>query len=157
MHLSRSSLYNTFGDKQTLFHHTLDYYQGTIGAFKRQPLVQEGEPAKERIRLYFHRLMEAALSEDWPGGCYFTNAAASLETADEETKAKIKGSLLSLEAAFLDVLMQGQEAGELDPSLNLKHKASMLFGLSQGMNVAARVYRDKAMLEAMLEGALTGW
>lgn len=155
MKVSRSSLYNSYQDKQTLFHHTLTYYQQTIGASKREALTG-AHSAKEGIRQYFDRLIEVALSEELPGGCFFTNVATSLETADEHTRQRVYESLKSLEKSFYEVLFRGQQSGEIDPSKDIRGQASLLLGLSQGINVLSRVYKEIELFENMVNAALEG-
>jgi TetR/AcrR family transcriptional repressor of nem operon len=155
MNLNRSSLYNAFQDKQTLFHQTLTYYQETIGASKREALTG-AHSAEEGIRQYFYRLIEIALSDQLPGGCFFTNVATSLETADEHTRQRVKESLKSLEELFYDVLFRGQQKGEIDPNTDIRKKASLLLGLSQGINVLSRVYKEIDLFENMINAALEG-
>ncbi len=155
MNVSRSSLYNSYQDKQALFHQTLTYYQQTIGASKREALT--GAPsAKEGIRQYFNRVIEIALSEELPGGCFFTNVATSLETADEHTRDRINESLKSLENLFYEVLLRGQQTGEIDPNTDIRKQASLLLGLSQGINVLSRVYKEQELFENMIHAALQG-
>ncbi|MEK8130307.1 TetR/AcrR family transcriptional regulator [Paenibacillus filicis] len=153
MDISRSSLYNTYKDKPTLFQQTLTYYQQTIGASKREALTK-APSAKEGIWQYFYRLLEVALSEEFPGGCYFTNIATSLETADEQTRQQIEDSLRSLEQLFYETLRRGQQQGEFDPEQDMRKKAALLLGLSQGLNVLSRVYKDRERFEPMIHAAL---
>ncbi|MEC0268313.1 TetR/AcrR family transcriptional regulator [Paenibacillus anseongense] len=153
MNVSRSSLYNSYQDKQTLFHQTLTYYQQTIGASKREALTG-AHSAKDGIRQYFYRLIKIALSEELPGGCFFTNVATSLETADENTRQRVYESLKSLEELFYNVLLRGLQMGEIDPNKDIRKKASLLLGLSQGINVLSRVYKEKELFENMINTAL---
>src|SRR5262249_32399231 len=138
---------------QTLFHQTLTYYQETIGASKREALTG-ADSAKEGIRRYFKRLMDIAISDELPGGCFFTNLATSLETADEHTRQRVEASLKSLEELFYEVLFRGQQRGEIDPNTDIRKKASLLLGLSQGMNVLSRVFKDTELFDNMVNAAL---
>jgi TetR/AcrR family transcriptional regulator, transcriptional repressor for nem operon len=60
--LGRQSLYNTFGDKQTLFHKALDHYRQTAGESMVEPL-NRPEAGVEAVREFFRVTIRAMTGE----------------------------------------------------------------------------------------------
>ncbi|MCS7459570.1 TetR/AcrR family transcriptional regulator [Paenibacillus doosanensis] len=156
MGVSRSSLYNAYGDKLALFHEVVAHYRQTIGESKRQPLLRS-DSAKQCIRSYLQLLVDTALSGDGthPGGCLFTNLATSLETADESVRQTVLHSLNQLEQQLYDVLERGRQSGEIAADKDIRSIARMLLGLAQGINVVSRASKDREQLEGMVRAAMT--
>ena len=84
--LSRSSLYESFGDKRSLFLRTVAAYTARSGDLRRAAF---NDPDGLRVGLarYLRSRVEAlANSGDRPAGCYVTMISASLKTADQELR-----------------------------------------------------------------------
>lgn len=150
MGISRSSLYETFGDKQSLLNEAVKYYSRLVGERKRSILVN-AMTVKQGLTVYFRYHMEMALAENWPGGCLITNLSIYQDYLDDETKALIQDRSETLEEAFYNLLEKGKETGELRPTLNSRKIARLLLSINHGINVVARVKRDKSLLEDISE------
>ncbi|MCY8669819.1 TetR/AcrR family transcriptional regulator [Bacillus haynesii] len=59
MCISRSSLYETFGDKQSLLNEAVKYYSQLVGE-KKQGILANAKSAKQGLTDYFRYHMEAA-------------------------------------------------------------------------------------------------
>ena len=75
--INRFSIYNTFGDKRTLFLKTLRYYEEQVFI----PQMSELSPAEEglpRLQAYFKALGERLADEPGTLGCFLQNTALDL-------------------------------------------------------------------------------
>ena len=153
MSISRSSLYNTFGDKQALFREALNLYLQEFGA-RRIALLRTATLAKQGIATYFYDHIEVALADTYPGGCFVTNTAATLKTADEQIVDSITQGTDQLEAAFYGLLQRGQETGEIARDKDIQALARLFVGIAYGINVVARVSPNRERLEDMANAAI---
>lgn len=87
--LSRSSLYETFGDKQALFEASIKEYLATIGT-ERFATLQQGQTAKEALSLFFDHLIATCFSNSTPSGCFLINTSTSLDSHGQRIKEIVK-------------------------------------------------------------------
>lgn len=154
MGINRSSFYNSFGDKQTLFREVMSlYYQQT--AIKRLTILQKAKSAKQGLWDYFNHNIDVAVAEYNPGGCLLTNTATNLKTIDEQVTKHIVQGVDRLEQALFNLLEKGQKLGEIAPDKDIKAIARLMISVSYGLNIAARVHSDREMLIDIVKTALS--
>jgi len=156
MGLSRSSLYETFQDKQTLYLEAIQYYKKM--SQKKRDLLIQAPSAIEGIRQYFEVHITnafAAHGEAFPKGCLITNASIGLDAVDEPLREAVRERFTELERLFYEKLKKGQETGEIAPDKDIKMFSYLLLNLNHGINVIARSQGDiqkvRAMMNAVLE------
>lgn len=153
MGISRSSLYDTFGDKRQLFCEAMGHYAAMVRQRRRNTL--ESAPSlRQGLADFFQGVIGLALHEDYPGGCFFTNTATALVTADQEIRETIRASAEMMEEELVTFLAQWQERGELAAGRNVRALARFFVGLATGMNVDARRRCNRDALEDMAKEAL---
>lgn len=154
MGINRSSFYNTFRDKQTLFREVMSlYYQQT--AIKRLAILQKSNSAKQGLREYFNHNIDVAVAAYNPGGCLLTNTATNLKTIDEEVAQSIVQGVERLEQAVYNLLEKGQRSGEIPSDKDIKAIARLMIAASYGLNIAARVTPSREVLEDMVKAAIS--
>jgi TetR/AcrR family transcriptional regulator, transcriptional repressor for nem operon len=154
MGINRSSFYNTFGDKQTLFREVMSlYYQQT--AIKRLTILQKAKSAKQGLRDYFSHNIDVAVAEYNPGGCLLTNTATNLKTIDEEIARSIVQGVDRLEQAIHRLLERGQRSGEIPENKDIKAIARLMIATSYGLNIAARINQNRDILEDIAQAAIS--
>ncbi|MDF2566341.1 MAG: transcriptional regulator, TetR family, partial [Massilibacillus sp.] len=109
MGIHRRSLYDTFGDKHTLFLKTIDFYGEIIKARLTSEILR-AETAKQAIQCIFDLTIEG--NDDRPLGCLFVNAATELAPLDKEIEEKTKKAFMQTEHLFTDLIRKGQQTGE---------------------------------------------
>ncbi|WP_110927772.1 TetR/AcrR family transcriptional regulator [Bacillus massiliglaciei] len=152
MEISRSSLYETFIDKQTLYCQTIDHYK-KMRSEKKKALLN-APTVKKGIKSFFAMHIELAYSEDFPKGCLITNAAISLSSPDEKFNQLVKESFDDLENTFYEVLKKGQASGEIDQAKDIHVLSCLLLNLNHSINVLSKVKKDKEVLYDMIETIL---
>ena len=153
MGISRSSLYETFGDKQALFKEAMECYLECV-ASKRMYALKIAKTARRGIKAYFEDQIRVALDENYPDGCFFTNVSAALGSCDSKTGEYARLAAARLEKEFHDLLRKGQDSGEFSRNKDVAAIARCLTGLSYGMNILAPLGKDRKCLEAMVKAIL---
>jgi TetR/AcrR family transcriptional repressor of nem operon len=153
MGISRSSMYETFGDKQNLFIETIHCYSHLVSS-RRAEIINGAKSVKQGLNDYFNERISMALNEEYPGGCFITNTATSLETADERVKSAIKVSSEKIENEFYILLESGRNKDEIGRDKDTRALARFLLGLVCGINVMARIHKDRRVLEDIVKYAL---
>lgn len=141
MGISRSSLYDTFSDKQALYIAALEHYKNV--SFNKRVILERASNVRVGIRQFFEHHIASAYDTSLPGGCFVTNVAITLESPDEKLNELIKTSFLNLEHAFYELLEKGQQSGEIDKTTDVKALSYLLLNLHHSINVMARVGQDQ--------------
>ena len=152
MNISRSSMYETFVDKEHLYLQSIEHYK-RLGEDKRSCL-SNAESAKEGIRRYFDKHIDGAFNPSSPRGCLITNAIAALDAPDEQIRQIVQQRFEDLGEAFYRLLQQGQENGEIGADRDLRTLSYLLLNLNHGINIAAKVDSDRTHAEQMVQSVI---
>lgn len=154
MGISRSSLYDTFGDKQALFSEALSYYVQSI-AQQRIDILRNARSAKQGLKDFFDHQITVAVDECFPGGCLLTNTATALKTVNDRIAALIKAGAEEAEKEFYSLLKRAQQSGEIEPKKDIVGLARMFLVLTYGINVVARVNPNRELLQDIAQTAIS--
>jgi TetR/AcrR family transcriptional repressor of nem operon len=151
--LSRSSLYETFGDKAALFEAATDLYFRTHGQ-PRVDALRGATSARQGLRRFFDLQIASCLDPKSPNGCLLTNTCTSLASHEPKIEELLRKSNRMFRAELKALLLRGQQAGEIPQDRDIESLSHMLMAVSFGLNVAARVDPDRRSLQAMANAAL---
>lgn len=150
--VSRQSLYDTYGDKHTLFHAALRRYMQRAGDRVERLLARPG-PIREVLRGAFEVLIRGAC-EGEATGCFMVNSMVELAPHEAETRALAQAYARRIEGAFSSRVSLAQRAGEItrrhDPGL----LGQYLFQTVLGIGVAARAFGERTRIQQTTELAL---
>lgn len=155
MELSRSSMYETFQDKQTLYYEAIQQYKKM--SQKKRDLMNQAPSAITGIRQYFELHITNAFAthrEAYPNGCLITNASVGLDAMDEPLQNTIRQSFTELEQLFYEKLKKGQEMGEISPEKDIKMLSFLLLNLNHSINVMARIQSDSDKVRGMMNAVI---
>jgi TetR/AcrR family transcriptional regulator, transcriptional repressor for nem operon len=152
MGIKPGSLYNTFGDKHTLYLKALDRYQTTVGVCSFAVLNEGGKAA---IQKYFDNLIDEIVADPQSRGCFMLNAIIEVGAHDPEVAERAREAMRGGKAMFLAALERAQAGGEIDSSHDLDHLASFLLSTVQGVRVMGKVNPNRAALNGIVEVALS--
>ncbi len=153
MGIQRGSLYDTFGDKRTLFFAAIDRYDRVVTG-KLLAALDEPASGKDAIRRFFRLKVDLAVEPGRPRGCLVTNSAAELASRDRGTATKVGAVLTKIEASFNRAVVRAQKAGEIDPTRNARALARFLTSSAQGLSVMAKTFPERAVLEDIVKVTL---
>ena len=148
MGINRGSLYDTFGDKRSLFLAAIACYEQSVMRSMLKPLLAEGA-GKQTVIDLFHGLVAKTVSDRDYFGCLITNTAVECPD-DSETNASIERNLRQVTNAFKQALMKAQAKGEIAGDRNLDSMANYLTSSIQGLRVMSKVNRDPQTLNSVV-------
>ncbi|MFD2863186.1 TetR/AcrR family transcriptional regulator [Mucilaginibacter antarcticus] len=152
--ISRSSLYDTFGDKHQLYIKALDTYQKNYGG-QLCTLIRESQTAEMAIHDLLAMVVNDLLADKQQRGCFMVNAGIELANHDTEVNQLICQTQNQLEDTFLSVIERGQASGEISPNKNPLALARFLNNTVKGLQVSAKSSTDRAFFDDIVETALT--
>jgi TetR/AcrR family transcriptional repressor of nem operon len=152
MGLGQASVYNAFGDKQTLFTRCLDHY---LDANMRARIdrVETTLPPRAAIEAFLSEIVERSLESRL--GCLLANAALEVAPHDTTVAAVVAARMAELEAFFRRCVTAGQRDGSISPDVDASDVAQLLLTTVMGLRVLARGHPQRAVLEGAARGALS--
>lgn len=135
--LSKSSLYDTFGDKRKLFLSALKSYR----QFRQegfQASLNDGRPARESIAALFEEFATKAVEGRRGYGCMSCNEAVEFGPGDEEVRGIVLADFQAVEDAFAKAIARGQRDGSIANQEPAQKLARFLNVHLQGLYVMAR-------------------
>ena len=135
--IGRQSVYNTFGDKHSLFLEALRAYDQEFLARLTQMLEGPGSPLGN-VRGVFQMWEQMATDGDFKG-CLLANASAALGRHDPAVAEALAEAYERLEGVFARTLERAREAGELRPNVQPRDLARLLVNIGQGLAVLSSV------------------
>jgi TetR/AcrR family transcriptional repressor of nem operon len=149
--LSRSSLYDTFGDKQKLFAQSLLRYQKQ-SQDQVIKLLDESENVKETLHDIFKQAIIESLEERITKGCFMVNSSVELAMHDEEIAKIVKNNSQTMEEVFTKAVKKGQDAGHISKTTDARVLARFIFNNYSGIRVLARTgERDKQVYDDIVK------
>lgn len=139
--LSKSSLYQTFTDKRTLFLAALEAYRQERMTYLRGRL-NDGRPARESIEGFFTDIVKHAADKERPYGCMNCNEAIELGPDDPEVRRLVAADFQAVEDTFADAIRRGQRDGSIANPENARTVARFFTVTLQGLQVIARLRGD---------------
>lgn len=152
MGIHRRSIYDTFGDKRTLFLSALSHYEELITS-ETKKRVDSKLLVKQGIREVFNMIIYPDLN--LPKGCLSVNAAVELSLLDEEIATKIAEMFTKTEALFYELLKHGQKNGEISKNHNPEVLSLFLHNSLVGLRVLVKIEADKKKLESIVDMTLS--
>jgi TetR/AcrR family transcriptional repressor of nem operon len=152
MQLTSASVYNTFGDKSTLYRRALEHYID-ISISDRISRLQSREPL-EAIEGFFAEMIARSLKDPERKGCMLVNAAMEMAPRDPDLGDLVAGILKQLETFFRRCVQRGQQDGSITLAQPAVDLARMLLGVQMGVRVLARSRPEPALLHGMVRAAI---
>jgi TetR/AcrR family transcriptional repressor of nem operon len=150
--LTGASLYNAFGDKQSLYRKALDHYvDGSIADRIRRC---QALPPLDGIRAFLQEVVAKSLADQDCKGCMLVNAALDAAPEDPAFRKAVAGILARMEGFFLARVEAGQADGSISRALPAPQLAHHLLAVLMGIRVLARVRPEAALLEGSVAAAL---
>ncbi len=147
--ISRSSLYDTYTDKHTLFVKALESYQNT-GAANIQKIINHSGSAKETVKELLKFAINELLGDKQHKGCFMVNAEVEVAPHDAEVNSLVCKNDQQMEEAFYQVIQRGKDNGEIKNQQDARALARFIFNAVKGMRVTAKSTTDKAVFDDII-------
>ncbi|AUO09725.1 TetR/AcrR family transcriptional regulator [Priestia megaterium] len=152
MGVHRRSIYDTFGDKHTLFIRALSHYVEVMDERIKNNIKPE-LTVKQAIRKLFEMVIYP--TDKQPKGCLTVNTAVELSLLDQEVAEKITETFIKTETLLFDLLKHGQEQGEIPEHYDIKALSKFIHNALIGIRVLAKTTNDKKELETIIDLTLS--
>ncbi|MEO1403333.1 MAG: TetR/AcrR family transcriptional regulator [Cyanobacteria bacterium J06635_1] len=149
MGIGKKSLYDTFGNKRSLFLKALEHYAQTTIREMRSHISTEGSPLENLKQLFLE--WQETHAQPRSRGCMFGTNIADFNTDDEEIARVMRGYLRQMEDVFYTALARAQKAGELSSAINPRDHARLLLCTAQGLALIGRVMEDDTTLSGAVQ------
>lgn len=153
LQINRSSLYNTYSDKKTLFQKALKKYQEQQTEAVLELLNKADDPEKA-IKQVFDNLVKESREDTAARGCFMVNTAVEIAGQDQEIGAIVRANNQSVEDALSAIIEKGQKMGQFSTRNTARAYARFLFGNINALRVIARSGGDKSALNDVANIAL---
>lgn len=153
MGIGGASLYNTFGDKRTLFVSALEHYANRTSRERITRLESRGRP-RQAIEAFLAEVIERSLGDPARKGCLFVNASLDVVSHDAELGEVVSGYLEEIRAFFQRNIEAGRRSGQMPRTIDAEEVSAHLLGVLLGIRVLARTRPERALLEGAARPAL---
>lgn len=154
MDISRSSLYETFGDKRRLFLKVLDVYRESVVRPKGSLLDREGS-ALLSVRRLIETLTEWALMDPQRRGCLVGNTVVELAPHERDVAPKLNRALKLREDTLFNLLARAQVEGELGLDKNPRVLARVLVTMILGTAAMIKAGTPAKTVKQIMSTALS--
>ncbi|QTL52247.1 MULTISPECIES: TetR/AcrR family transcriptional regulator [Priestia] len=151
MGIHRRSIYDTFGDKRSLFLASLNHYEELI-VKEMESIISSTSSTKQAIRDVFIFILNAI--EQYPKGCLSVNAAVELSLLDKEIGCIVTKMFNRTEDMFNNLIKRGQASGELSKEIDSDNTSRFLHNNLVGIRVLIKTNYNKKELEGIIALAL---
>ena len=154
MGIHKKSLYDTFGDKHSLFMRALDTFGEHMQAELMSKTLRAGT-AKQSIKYFFDRVIEGIWDVEHSFGCLFVNSSIELAPRDAEVREKAGKAFSQTEDFFAELIRKGQQEGEITDAHDAEILAEYLHNALLGIRVLIRNSTSKEKLYRIAEFSLS--
>ena len=150
MGLTRTSIYNAFGNKRQLFERVLACYQESV--LVALFVEMDGAPdIREGVRRLLNAVLAIHFDEDNPGGCLVVLSVLESEQHDEHSRAMLEQTMQELKRALQSRLSKAKRAGELAKELDVAAMATTIAATMAGMMVLGKANFTKSALRKTIK------
>ncbi|MDA2729799.1 TetR/AcrR family transcriptional regulator [Bacillus cereus] len=149
MGISRSTLYDSFGDKDALFKLVLEHYKN-YGSQKRN-LLFSGINAKASLTSFFYQHIEKCYSDEIPKGCIITNSSLLIGKIDPAIEEILINDFNELEKVFKKVIEEGKRKGEISKEADTELVAYSLLSLNHSLNIMSKYKKEKKLAYRLVD------
>ncbi|MEO1515929.1 MAG: TetR/AcrR family transcriptional regulator [Bacteroidota bacterium] len=149
--INRASLYNAFGDKETLFQEALTLYQE-----QGQEMMKglEAELAQGTVRAFFETFLfqqlDEILSDQQSKGCFVVNSVTELANRSNEIRQLSSSNLAHSIGFFTRIITLGQQKGEINRATAPEVLAHHFFTFFNGLQVIGKIDKDEEKLRKVI-------
>lgn len=142
--LSKSSLYQQFGNKQKLFESCLDHYSEEMAALM-QTLLDQSPTGMTFIRMK----LDQVISEPQPArGCLLFNSAVELGQSNAQVADQLQTGLNRFRGVFRQALARDQAAGTISADADLEALTDYLLTSIGGLRAMVKLGTPKPNLRS---------
>jgi TetR/AcrR family transcriptional regulator, transcriptional repressor for nem operon len=148
LHLSRSSLYDTFGDKRTLFLEALKLYSEQVVSRLARTLSESPSPLAG-FQMLFDELIAGSGTETGALGCFMVNSVAELVPYDPQVTEIAANYSDALQRLFTKALAETAVKATLKGEQTPEQLAAYVFNAMQGLRILIKSGAAREQVQAI--------
>lgn len=152
--ISRSSMYDTYTDKYSLFILALERYRERTAREMMQMINQAASP-KAVIKKIFQSVVTESLFDKVQRGCFLVNTCVENATHDKAVAKIVNENMQDFEDAFYHAIKKGQEIGEIMNRNDARALARFVINNINGIRISAKAGADKKVYEDVMKVTLS--
>lgn len=154
MGLSRSSMYQRFGDKDSLFVEALQAYTERV---LRRMNAAQGETAREQLAGVLRAFIPDPSAAQRPAGCLIARSCAETVELSLAGRDAAMAALASQREVLMGIMRKGIRNKELTRKADVESLAWHFLGVQQAVINFASAGADPGTLNRMIDAAMTAW
>lgn len=152
--ISRSSLYDTYGDKHSLYIKALQKYrEERIDSTIKEAATTED--VEKYIKNVFELVKNESIQENYARGCFMVNSAVELAPHDEEVAAIATSIMQDVEDAVCKAIKRGQDMGVFTTKHTARSLARFIFNSLNGLRVTVKFDASKKAFDDIVNVCLS--
>ena len=148
MHLSKSSLYQTFGSKHELFLRSIDFYQQSLVDEIHKSLINSRTSKTFLKNLLENVIAEAALKKK--KGCLLVNTVNELSYRDKKVSKAVSVAFNNVENVIQLAVEQGKKEGTIKTSVRTETLVNYIITNISGLRTMVKSGVDEARLSSVV-------
>lgn len=152
MGVGKQSLYDTFGDKRSLYFKAMALYREETNTSLRRVLASSSTVKQGFTKIL--RSLIAETREQHARGCLLLSANMERAVDDQEIAQFLQENQADVESIFVEALRRAKSNGELAASEDPEALARFLIVVIQGMRAMARLKSDRPAMRQIAKLAL---
>ncbi|MEW5963236.1 MAG: TetR/AcrR family transcriptional regulator [Pseudomonadota bacterium] len=145
MGIERSSFYNTFKDRESVFLEALDLYRG-LAPDAVLLTARKGAPVVPVIRAMLREICRVRSHDPEARGCLVVNSIGALVGTNDTLGPRIEEAVRGARTVLEKVLRIGIDQGEIRPVGDVRATAGLFVAFLAGLNSVSKVIRDEKEL-----------
>ncbi len=152
MGINRGSMYDTFGDKHSMFISALEHYVDGFGKRFESVLHAPGSPLGN-VRTMLDQVIAMATDRE-QRGCMITNSAIELAPRDPVVAQALKRVFSRFGDLVRETLDRGVEAGELSADSDTRSQTRFVLATIHGLIVMGKTAHSRKELNEVVDVAM---
>jgi TetR/AcrR family transcriptional repressor of nem operon len=151
--LNRTSLYNAFGNKNSLFKKTLHRYMEMLDQNLRE-IIARAPSTRQAVKGILEAVIDLHFSKESPGGCLAVLSVMESSQHDAETLAMTAGIFGDERQMLIGLLERGKTRGEFHRDFDATGTATVIAAAASGVVVLAKAGLPASALAGMIPPVL---
>ncbi len=151
MGLQKGSIYQTFGDKHSLFINALQRYTDASYVEFKKIFADAKSPFNGMKKFLTKTLVKYASDKTLRKGCFATNSLVELGCHDQKVKDILVRQATRLETLLAEEIAKGQDLGEFRDDIDAKTMASSVYVMLSGMMADSKAGLSKTRTKKVAE------
>jgi TetR/AcrR family transcriptional repressor of nem operon len=151
MGVHKRSMYDTYGDKRSLFLRAMARYADLEEEAAREMVRRADSPVKA-----LRQLLESSIyvKSGQPPGCLMVNCATEVAPHDAEVASRVRAHFQFSERLLAEVIAAGQADGSIDASMDAVDAARHIFNAWLSVRIQVRTGIGRPALARVIDSAL---